>query len=211
MALARQVKQYVANPTVLKILLLGVGTPLALGLMAYLELYSATPGVLGKPLASWPSHTTLSLDSAKPTLVIFAHPQCPCTAASLDELDRLATKNKGAFKLYVVVLKSPKMPQEWNESSLWKRAYRLPNSNVFADTEGVECKRFGVITSGTILLFSKEGSEIFRGGLTTSRGHEGDSPGSDSLNSFFSTGELLAKSTPVYGCALVSESSGASK
>src|SRR5713101_1730239 len=51
--------------------------------------YAGTPGRAGSPHANWPATCRLSLDCNRPTLLMFAHPRCPCTRASLGELELL--------------------------------------------------------------------------------------------------------------------------
>src|SRR4029453_8771873 len=58
--------------------------------------YKATPGEAGTPPARWPSESRLPRASGQDaTLVLFAHPHCPCTHASMTELQRLAADAPG--------------------------------------------------------------------------------------------------------------------
>ena len=57
---------------------------------------------LGAAPARWPSGTRLPLDSAVPTLVMFTHPRCPCTRASLHELQWIVEHANGNVHAYVV-------------------------------------------------------------------------------------------------------------
>ena len=61
--------------------LLAVG----LGLHTLLR-YTAKAGNAGQPPSTWPSNTLVSSPLHKPLLVMFAHPRCPCTKASLGDL-----------------------------------------------------------------------------------------------------------------------------
>jgi hypothetical protein len=51
--------------------------------------YTARPGDAGAVPARWPAGGTVRLDGRRPTLLIFLHPRCPCSRASLDELGRI--------------------------------------------------------------------------------------------------------------------------
>src|SRR5882724_6512036 len=67
--------------------------------------YSNTPSNTGLAPAIWPGASTISCDSRRPTLIMFAHPHCPCTRASLSELARLLTQTPDKLNTYVVFLK----------------------------------------------------------------------------------------------------------
>jgi hypothetical protein len=45
-----------------------------------------TPGAAGDAPAQWPADSGLSRAGDAPTLILFAHPQCACTRASLGGL-----------------------------------------------------------------------------------------------------------------------------
>jgi hypothetical protein len=46
---------------------------------------------------------------------------------------------------------------------------------------------------------------VFNGGITSSRGHQGDNAGQDSIISFLTKGVVTAKETPFFGCFLLNE------
>src|SRR4051812_12480766 len=50
--------------------------------------YSNTAGP-GAGAAAWPRGSALARESERFTLVMFLHPQCPCSRASVGELERL--------------------------------------------------------------------------------------------------------------------------
>jgi hypothetical protein len=60
-----------------------------------LQVHQLTPGAPGKPPRDWPSASGLTRDPSRPTLVIAAHPQCPCTVATLGELSRILAEVDG--------------------------------------------------------------------------------------------------------------------
>src|SRR5688572_20864684 len=64
---------------------LGVG-------VVILARYERTSGRVGGTPEQWPGHAAFSLHPWRSTLVMFAHPHCPCTRASIDELNRLLVK-----------------------------------------------------------------------------------------------------------------------
>ena len=57
--------------------------------------YQSTSGAAGIAPEHWPTGTQITLDSQRDTLVMFAHPQCPCTRASMEELNRLLARTEG--------------------------------------------------------------------------------------------------------------------
>src|SRR6266853_6433017 len=67
--------------------------------------YSNTSGRVGPAPTAWPKDSQIPVDSNRPTLVMFAHPHCPCTRAALGELDRLLAQVPGRPNVQVVFLK----------------------------------------------------------------------------------------------------------
>jgi len=191
---------------ILKAALLISWVPVVLGLTYLLEVHDSAPGTLGHTIKSWPVASALIPSFGKPTLLFFAHPQCPCTRASIEELDRLVSSVPGKAKLIVIFLKPSSVGDSWNNTDLWTHAKRIPGAQTLADTDGQECRRFGAFTSGTTILFSPTGEELFRGGLTMSRGHEGDSLGLEAISGYLRTNRISLHSTPVFGCALFAQS-----
>src|SRR6266571_646178 len=59
---------------------------------AALARYQAKPGEVLAPPAVWPANSRIERISGRPTLLLFAHPGCPCTRASVHELEWLITR-----------------------------------------------------------------------------------------------------------------------
>jgi hypothetical protein len=74
--------------------------------------------------------------------------------------------------------------------------------SVAADDEGREHARFGVETSGHVLLYDAAGKLMFSGGITPSRGHSGDNTGRDAVVRLLRHGGVERTKTPVFGCSL---------
>jgi hypothetical protein len=51
-----------------------------------LSAYKTTPGERGDPPAAWPSGSPIAEPSGRWVLILFAHPHCPCTRATVGEL-----------------------------------------------------------------------------------------------------------------------------
>src|SRR5689334_5850812 len=60
-----------------------------------LAVYSQTPGATGTVPAAWPGGDAVSRTPGRPTLVLAMHPACPCSRATLDQLDRLMSDHAG--------------------------------------------------------------------------------------------------------------------
>ncbi|MBI1346254.1 hypothetical protein GC163_08180 [bacterium] len=92
---------------------------------------------------------------------------------------------------------------EWRETVTLRHAGQLPRASLFWDIGGIEAKRFGVKTSGMVMLFRHDGQLLLAGGVTVSRGHEGKSIGTDRLDELISQNSTEPlQSTPVFGCRL---------
>jgi|SRR5688572_16446566 len=161
-----------------------------------------TPGAAGDAPARWPADSGLSRAGDAPTLILFAHPQCSCTRASLGEFAETLARATTRPRTYVVFLKPVGLGVDWEKTDLWRAAERLPGVTVMRDDEGREAKRFGVITSGQTMLYDESGDLIFSGGITGARGHAGDNAGRASLISLLNQGRANLSSTSVFGCPL---------
>jgi hypothetical protein len=166
--------------------------------------YSNAAGAVGQTLSAWPSHSSLSLaQDGKPTLILFLHPKCSCSEASVGELDSLMAKTEGRAHVYAVFIQ----PKGWEESEikslpLWKNAGSIPGVATVLDPEGREAKLFGALTSGHLVGFDPKGRLAFSGGITIARGHMGDNPGLQAVAQFVNSGSTPLKQTRVFGCAL---------
>lgn len=152
----------------------------------------------------WPSASAFSHEKDRATLVMFAHPHCACTRASIGELALLMTRCSGFLEAYVFYMKPKGFPENWAKTDLWKSAAQIPGVHVLEDTDGMEAKIFRATTSGEVLVYGKEGSLLFSGGITGSRGHAGDNAGRSSIVSLLMERKVLRKDTFVFGCSLFS-------
>ena len=151
--------------------------------MAGLWKYKLTPGPRpsSPPHGDWPSGSQLSLQPDTPTLVMFAHPQCVCTRASLAELRQVTSRFGSRVHATVAFVRPAGTPKDWTHSDTWDLAGSIPGVTVLADDDGREAARFGSRTSGHVVLYSTTGRLLFAGGITPARGHVGDSPQMDRL------------------------------
>jgi hypothetical protein len=170
--------------------------------MSALAAYKSRPGEPAHAPARWPEGSRIGRPPGMPTLVLFAHPMCPCTEASLTELARLMRRVGERVSAHVLFIRPDGTPSTWAESALWKKAARIPGVTVEADPDSVETLRFQSATSGEVVFYDATGALRFSGGITPARGHEGDNPGSDRIAALVAGAADGWKETPVFGCPL---------
>ena len=175
--------------------------------MMRLSGFEQAAGAEGRPPARWPLGGAVALDAARPTLVMLAHPRCPCTRASLAELNRLMALCPRRASVVVLFLEPRGCSERWGRTDLWDAAAAIPGVRVAADRDGKAAGRLGATTSGDTLLYSPDGRLLYQGGLTGGRGHEGDNAGLEALAALLSGGQAPASRTPVYGCPLTPDRS----
>jgi hypothetical protein len=143
-----------------------------------------TPVKASPSVTLFPGSSAILLVSDKLTLVLFAHPHCPCTRASLHELDSLLAGTQNRVAATVVFTIPDGVPTGWEQGDLWNSAKDIPGLNVIRDQGGLEAHLFAVEGSGHVLLYAPSGKLLFSGGITASRGHEGDNIGRSAIVSF---------------------------
>jgi hypothetical protein len=178
--------------------LLAAGTGFALILN-----YQNAAGRTGPAPEQWPAAAQITPDTKRDTLVMFAHPQCPCTRASMEELNRLLARHRGQVTVHVMFIQPETFVATQVQSDLWRSAAAIPDVAVQTDPNGVQAKLFGAETSGYVLLYDAQGRLLFRGGITGSRGHAGDNAGEDDIDALLGGNVTNSRQTPVYGCSLL--------
>jgi hypothetical protein len=173
--------------------------------LGFLWNYESTPGVAAAAPTRWPADSRLRLADDRATLVMLAHPRCPCTRASLGELARLMTQAQGRMTAYVLFVKPANFSEDWEKTDLWASAAAIPGVSVVRDDEGVEASRFQAATSGQTMLYDAEGKLLFSGGITSARGHAGDNAGRTAIVSLLTRGEAEQRETNVFGCPLFAQ------
>src|SRR5438034_1540171 len=71
--------------------------------------FDMTPGEGGTAPHQRPAGIVPPLASDKPTLMLFAHPRCPCTKATVGELNRILTACPGLADVRVF-FRTPEIP-----------------------------------------------------------------------------------------------------
>ena len=194
------VRAFVLNITLCALCLTVVGA----GLVG-VSCFQDTGRVSSLQTGQWPAESPVVLAQDRDTLLMFAHPHCPCTKASLEELDRVMNKCHRRVAVHVFFLSPSSCPNRWTMTDLWRSASAIPGVKVQADTDGIVSSEFGAETSGCFLLFNPHGDLLFRGGITADCGREGDNAAAERLVAFLTGKASAAAQTPVYGRPLLSE------
>jgi len=85
-----------------------------------------TPVKASLPVTLFPRSSAVRLVSNKLTLVLFAHPHCPCTRASLHELDRLLAETQNRVSVTVVFTIPDGVPVDWEQGDCGTRRPGCP-------------------------------------------------------------------------------------
>lgn len=169
--------------------------------MRLLFRYENEPGCIGALSQTWPA-AQIERATDGPTLVMVAHPHCPCTDASVRELARIMARLQGKVLAYVLFVKPKGAGRDWDETDLRRSAEAIPGVTVVIDADGLEACRFGAKTSGHAELFGKDGRLLFSGGITASRGHDGDNAGESAIVALVNNQRPERTQTLVFGCSL---------
>lgn len=171
-----------------------------------LAVYSNTPGHAGEPPAwsddFFPLAERASGESSPYRLVMAIHPKCPCTRATISELERLIRKCGEGLGCYVLVYHPADAPPEWHETLLVSTARNLPQTQVVLDPDARLALQMNMKTSGAVVLYAQDGRAVFHGGITMARGHEGDNLGSDAVLSQVRNGFSDRDRCSVFGCPI---------
>jgi len=168
--------------------------------------YENSPGRSGTPPTAWPTESAIKRTPGLPTLVLFIHPHCPCSRATIGELAILMARSQSVVNANTVFVK-PAGFEGWEKTDLWSSAADIPGVKLSVDENGVEANRFQSETSGQIALYSAQGKLLFSGGITGSRGHSGDNDGRTAIQSLLAGDKAAGTKTPVFGCPLVKDTS----
>jgi hypothetical protein len=169
----------------------------------WLSAYQAAAGRPAPAFVDWPTDSAIRPKAGRFTLILFAHPRCPCTRASLDGLSWVLARSQGKVDAYAVFVLPEGAPDGWERTALWNEAAAIPSVRAVSDVHGTETVLFGARTSGQTLLYDPHGRLVFRGGLTAGRGHPGDSPGRRAIVACFADATPERRDLPVFGCPLL--------
>jgi len=158
----------------------------------------------GKTMAA-PSTIPESLAPAKPParaqLFIALHPRCPCSRATVRELARILSRSADASEVTVLMYKPAGEPNGWIEGALLNDCRRM-NCRVRIDPDGRLAAGLGSLTSGGVALYGVDGKLHYQGGITASRGHEGDNIGESAVIQILHGDDARHRWMPVFGCPI---------
>jgi hypothetical protein len=169
------------------------------GLLVMLK-FETAPGSVGAVPGRWPADSRLHRDPHHMQLLMFVHPRCPCTRASLRELAQVMAHGQGKVDAQVVFFVPGDGDKEWKKTDLWQMARDIPGVTVVTDENGREQQRFGIETSGHVLLYDAAGKLAFSGGITSGRGESGDNAGRSAVTELLQQGRPQQTETFVFGC-----------
>lgn len=164
--------------------------------------YASAAGPADAAPPVWAAESNIQRATDRPTLLVFAHPRCPCTRATIGELALLMARCPGRITAQVWFFEPAGAAADWTHTDLWRSAAAIPGVTVAGDEEGGEARRFHATTSGQTLLYDALGRCRFSGGITAARGHSGDNAGRDAVLALVNDESLSAMTTPVFGCSL---------
>jgi hypothetical protein len=189
----------------LGIALLGGGAWLFLIItgFGYLLQYENTPGLLSAQVPkTWPAASRLAAPSGEPVLLMLLHPKCPCSRASVQELEKMMTNLQGRVRVYALFVRPEGFSSKDLKSALWRHAEKIPGVTAVADDARAEVRLFGASLSGETFLYGANGNLVFHGGLTAGRGHEGPNAGQKAVVDFLRDGKTPLTKTFAFGCSL---------
>lgn len=170
-----------------------------------LVMYSRLTGDTGAALRELPADLQDDDPDKRFRLLMFVHPHCPCSHASLAQLMRIHARAQPDLAMEIVFYHPADKTSAWAKTSLWRSARAIPDVRISYDPDGRTAGRFGAKTSGHVVLYSTDGGLVFNGGITSARGHEGGNQGTtaviERLRRYDSTREIC----PVFGCPLQSD------
>src|ERR1043165_2147388 len=76
--------------------------------------YENSPGQSGTPPTTWPTESAIKRTDGLPTLVLFIHPHCPCSRATIGELAILMAHSQGLVNANAVFVK-PANVEAWEK------------------------------------------------------------------------------------------------
>jgi hypothetical protein len=154
---------------------------------------TASPTIDSKPTASPAGH---------PRLVVYLHPRCPCSRATLEEFASVLGERSSDVEVGIVFVRPPGADDGWERGELWNLASRFPGVHVRVDAEGLEAEAAGATTSGYVVYTDGSGRILFQGGITRGRGLYGDNSGRRALVARLHGSDSSDREPPVFGCPL---------
>lgn len=120
----------------------------------------------------------------------------------MSELSRLLAHAPQDTQVAIAFFSPSAQPESWGRTALRDRAETVPGARVIDDIDGREALLFGAINSGHVVVYDRNGILQFQGGITASRGHEGDNLGEDCALAALRGEVPSAECAPTFGCPI---------
>jgi hypothetical protein len=184
---------------------------LLFGGLALFSIDQSRQGTRGTIPARWPGASRIHRAAGQPTLLVFLHPNCPCSIATVHSLQRSLRALRPEARPKTVFVVRPAVRDDWRARQLLATAAETPNGSFFQDDGEKEIARFGADVSGHLLLYGPAGALLFDGGVTPERGQEAESMASDRFQQVLTGMPRSPVRTAVFGCGLQSHRSAREK
>ena len=191
--------------------LLFFGCPIVLiGGGLFLADYSTRPESSGNVLEHLKEVATTADDmkqeglSPSDSVLFFYHPHCPCTMSAVRNLSKIVMTFSSSPTIAAYAFCPDDKPDQWITSRITTELQKIHQVEIVVDRNANVTRRFGVATSGHVLHYGPDGTLLFSGAITPSRGHEGDCAASNALTEAVNRNPDSRIHWPVYGCPLIS-------
>jgi hypothetical protein len=168
---------------------------------AWLLRYNFAAGKTSTAPHTLPVSLGLPSHLARAQLFLALHPRCPCSRATVSELAKILTRAPSASDVTVLMYKPAEESEDWIEGSLVEDCRRM-KCRIRPDPDGRLAASLGCLTSGVVVFYDANGQLRYQGGITGSRGHEGDNAGERAVIEILRGEMPCQKSMPVFGCPL---------
>lgn len=163
--------------------------------------YEHTPAIQGEAPRVWPRESMLTSDSENGTLIVFVHPNCPCSRGALQTIaEAFRTSQNFVPRIYAVLSASGLDVTLPSENLALAR--RIPSAEIRFDGDMSEARRFGATASGTVYFFDGSNQLRFSGGISAGRGDSFDNGFAVALFEAIRQPEFTLVAAPVFGCPL---------
>ena len=167
----------------------------------YLLRYSFTAGLSIPAPERFSSPGVAQASSTRARLLIALHPRCPCSRATLHELAKIMSRATNACDVTALIFTPKGDSEDWLKGGLVNECRRL-QCRIQADPGGEIAASLGCLTSGAVVLYDGAGKLRYQGGITGSRGHEGDNDGERTVLEILRGQHGSFSALPVFGCPI---------
>src|SRR5437899_11957912 len=99
-----------------------------------------TPGRLAVPPGRRPVAASIQHLPGSATLLIFAHPRCPCSRSTIGELSLIMTGARAKPDAMVFFYLPAEEKESWAKTDLWQSAAAIPGVRTIGDPGGTAAR-----------------------------------------------------------------------